>query len=289
VKPGNRKRLGEFLILLIYLLIEAFGIWPVSHFWCLTTTVIGIVALLFLDGAFSEKQIFAAATVVTIICCVIYLRAPPILPEETVRRGLLVPANDPTPSTGCDPAGNPKDTPGDFLQPAPGFRFGMKAVRRPTIVLPKDAAIVAIGSNGVILSTSDNVPLIRVGQCTLLSMQKTVDGILINSSVFDRSNNVIGNIKDNNFQGFENVHSHIEQGGDLSTLIIRDDLGERLWVRFLNPRAVRVRGEFICPQKAATIFITDKSLSIVFSGKPGQAPAMVEENHCSENGTLSIP
>jgi hypothetical protein len=44
---------------------------------------------------------------------------------------------------------------------------------------------------------------------------KTVDGILINSSVFDRSNNVIGNIKDNNFQAFENVHSHIEQRADV--------------------------------------------------------------------------
>jgi hypothetical protein len=287
VKPGNRKRLGEFLILLIYLLVEAFGIWPISHLWCLTTAVIGIVALLFLDGGFSEKQIFSAAMVVTIICCVIYLRAPPILPEETVQRGLLVPANDPTPSTGCDPAGDPRDTPSTMFRNGP-FGFGTRGVRRPTIVLPKDAAIVAVGSNGVILSTSDNVPLIRVGQCTLLSMQKTVDGILINSSVFDRSNNVIGNIKDNNFQAFENVHSHIEQRGDLSTLIIKDDSGERLWVRFLNSRAVRVRGEFICPQKAATIFITDKSLSIV-SGKPGQAPAMVEENHCSENGTLSIP
>jgi hypothetical protein len=46
----------------------------------------------------------------------------------------------------------------------------------------------------------------------------------------------------------------------MSLLVIKDDSGERLWVRFLNPRAVRVRGEFICPQKAATIFITDKSL-----------------------------
>ena len=48
-----RKRIGEFLILFIYLLIEAFGIWPISHIWALTTTVAGIVALALLDGALS--------------------------------------------------------------------------------------------------------------------------------------------------------------------------------------------------------------------------------------------
>jgi hypothetical protein len=286
MEPGNRKRLGEFLILLIYLLIEGFGIWPFSHFWCLTTTVAGIVALLFLDGGFTERQIGIAAAVMVIICSIIYLRAPPILPEETVHRGLLVSANDPTPSTGCDPAGNPRDTPNTFLRIGP-FGFGTRAMRRPTIVVPKDAAIVVVGSNGVILSTSDKVPLIRVGECTLLSMQKTEDGVLINSSVYDRSNKLIGNIKDNNFQGIDNVHSDIKQEGDLSTLIIREDSGVRLWVRFLNPRAVKVRGEFICPQTSATIVINDRSLTVV--GHKAPAVPLVMENQCFQNGILTIP
>jgi hypothetical protein len=175
MSPGNRKRLGEFLILFIYLLAEGYGLkdisWPLPHFWALAAGVAGFIALLFLDGEFSGHQIFQYGATAFVVCIVIYFVWPPIVPEETVRHGLLVPSSDPTPSTGCDPAGNPRDTPfSGFRSPFGGF--GMRGTKRPTIELPKDAAIVAIGSNGVILSTSEKVPLIRVGECTLLSMQK---------------------------------------------------------------------------------------------------------------------
>ncbi len=67
-----RKRVGEFLILLIYLVIDFFSLWDVSHFWALVAADIGIVALFLLDGGFSEYKIVVIGIVVTAICVVIF-------------------------------------------------------------------------------------------------------------------------------------------------------------------------------------------------------------------------
>lgn len=96
--PGNRKRLGEFLILLIYLIIEGYGLWditwPLPHFWALAAGVAGVVALLFLYGAFSEKQIAVYAGTATLCCIGIYLIAPRPLPFHIEYSGILWEVDD---------------------------------------------------------------------------------------------------------------------------------------------------------------------------------------------------
>ncbi len=61
-----RKRIGEFLILLIYLAIDAFEVWPHSHVWALSAVVAGIVALMLLDGEFTYKWIAAVGAIASI-------------------------------------------------------------------------------------------------------------------------------------------------------------------------------------------------------------------------------
>lgn len=231
-----------FGVSIVFVLIDFVFLWPENHFFALMAlAAIASLTAIYELTVLGFSALWVTGVVVALFAVTggIYFAVGPNLPEESVRSGWLVPANDPTPITGCNPAA--KGAP--ILQFGP---LGMGAIKKPTIVIPKDAAIVDVGSNGVILTKSDKAePLIRVGECTLLSMQKTEDGILINSSVYDCSNKLIGNIKNNNFEGFENTHSHIEQGGNLSTLVIRDDSREQLWVRFLNPRAFQIRGKFI--------------------------------------------
>jgi len=123
-----RKRLGEFFILFIYLAIDGYGLWPISHFWSLTVGVAGFVALLFLDGGFSEYKISLYTAILLVGCVVFYFVAPPIPPPEPWR-GWLQPANDPTPANGCDSA-----------PVIPGFS------------IPPDAPVMVAGGVGVRLT-----------------------------------------------------------------------------------------------------------------------------------------
>jgi hypothetical protein len=79
----------------------------------------------------------------------------PVQVTETTVTGTLQFADDPTPQTGCDPAtgDNAKDQP-YWSSP------------------PKDSILVALGNNGVIVTESEKVPIVKIGECTLLSIQR---------------------------------------------------------------------------------------------------------------------
>src|SRR5262249_40493983 len=139
--PEWRKRVGELLILLIYLLLEAFGIWPLSHFWALVTGVAGIVALLLFDGALTIARISGASGVLVVIAAMIYWFAGPNLPEETPEHGWLLPANDPTPPNGC--------TSGKVGPP--GFQMPVSA----------DDLLFVVGGNGILVEGPRKTEVLR--------------------------------------------------------------------------------------------------------------------------------
>jgi hypothetical protein len=56
-KPSIGKRIGEVLILGLYLAVDAFEVWPHSRVFALVSVPIGVAALLLLDGGFSTKRI----------------------------------------------------------------------------------------------------------------------------------------------------------------------------------------------------------------------------------------
>src|SRR5271168_2042138 len=102
-EPSIKKRLGEFLILGLYLVLDLVHIWPTHHFYALVAAFVGFAALLLLDGGFSTKQIVATLACVGVGCVVIYFGAAATeRPDETEIIGTLQPSNDATPPNGCD-------------------------------------------------------------------------------------------------------------------------------------------------------------------------------------------
>jgi hypothetical protein len=255
MSPSNRKRLGEFLILLIYLVIEGYSLWeiswPIAHFWALFAGVAGFVALLFMDGGFTESQISIYTAIAVAGSVLIYFIAPPVNTETTVT-GSLRPADDPTPRTGCDPSDDPKDQ--GYWGIVGGFmRFPIPRPKNPP---PQTATIVTLGNNGIIITKNYKIPILEIPRCTLLAIENASNGLLIDASVYDVAGKLIASVTDNNFTAFEGANSHVTREGDLSTLIIRDQtFGERLWVHFTNRHAIQVRGVFMCPREMANVIV----------------------------------
>lgn len=70
--PSLGKRIGEVLILAIYLAVDVSEVWPKSHFWALVLAFAGVLALSLLDGGLSKGQIAGVNVVAASICVVIY-------------------------------------------------------------------------------------------------------------------------------------------------------------------------------------------------------------------------
>jgi len=159
------------------------------------------------------------------------------LPERIIT-GTLQPASDPRPQTGCDPMG-----PDAYWSPFGGFiRFKVQRHKEPP---PADAIVVTLGSNGIIVTKNEKVPIVQIADCTLLSIQKTSNGLLVNASVFDLQGKLEAFIRDNAFTAIERG-TFPPQPGDLSTMEVRDQNIERHWENFGNQKTVKEGGIFFC-------------------------------------------
>jgi hypothetical protein len=79
-KASVGKRVGEALILALYLVIDAFEIWPHSHLFALASIPLGVLALMLLDGGFSKKTTKLATVVVAALCACLYVLSGPSSP-----------------------------------------------------------------------------------------------------------------------------------------------------------------------------------------------------------------
>jgi hypothetical protein len=99
----------------------------------------------------------------------------------------------------------------------------------------------------------------------LLSGIINENGLSINSIIYDSDGNLVGTVKNNGYS--VNVESKYvtEVTGDLSTLIVHEKTSGRelLYVKFLNPAAIRVRGLFYCPVMDINKHLQVLSLPIV--------------------------
>jgi hypothetical protein len=228
--PNIGKRIDQFLILGIYLAIDVFEFWHKSHFWTLVAALVGVIALLLLDGGFSKKQITISAAIGMLICLVVYFVAPP--PEPTI--GWLQAANEPTPANGCGS--------------------------------PKNGVLVVLGDNGAMfdrpLGIANKRTALALGNCPLVSLQEGENGALIDATIYNWNGKLIAQIVNNKFSIAASDGLTIERSGDLSTLIVHDAQGqELLYVRHLNQTAFRIRGVFSCPTpRPRTIIITDSRI-----------------------------
>jgi hypothetical protein len=212
--PSIGKRVGEFMILALYLTVDGVEIWHRSHFWALLLAFLGLLALMLLDGGFSKRQYISILGIALISCIALYSIAPvEIAPEAQVTFKLL-PGDEPTPDTGCNPSEAPKD------QPFQGLTMFGFAGQRPKEGPPKDATIIALGNNGIILTGDKRVPVIGVDECkSLMSVQRSSEGISINASIYTQSGKLTAQIQNNVLTAINPSILKISQEGTLKQLL----------------------------------------------------------------------
>lgn len=215
---------------LLFTVFDLFFVWPENHFWALLLVVCAISAVAWAELPWIFSLVASAA--VLVIAGAIYVFAPPIIEKqplaagggtvppqpETEVIGALEPGSAPTPPNGCDH---------DYQD--------------PTVFK------VLIGDNAVAGAFGPITPL-QIGACKVVTVDPKADGLRINADLYDESGNLVATIKDNTFHALSGPHSSVERQGDLSTLVVRDGIGnELLYVKYLNPNTVRIRGVFGCP------------------------------------------
>jgi hypothetical protein len=130
--------------------------------------------------------------------------------------GPLQPANDPSPENNCPDK--------------PGLRD----------------LLVAFGTDRVVAQGDGPVTPITVADCPALSLKRGKGGLMVNASFYDWNNDIAFRIEDNVYEPFAPLQLYSWRP-DPSTLIVLDRFEkEVLYVRYLNPHAVRIRGRFLC-------------------------------------------
>jgi hypothetical protein len=234
VSAKIRKRIGEFLILLIYLVIDAFEVWPHSHGWALSAVVVGIVALMLLDGEFSYKSIAAVGTTASIVCAGIYAWAPPTRPDETENHGWLLPANDPSPQTACTPDQSKQ---GDWF-------------------------FVTVAGGGVFTAAKNQLAVLTIGDHPTVLMERGPSGLLIDVDMLAENGALVVRIERNEWRAVPAQISYADRP-DRNTLVVHDRAGKEIfWLRYMNSNTVKIRGIFHKLGNPTPIVISDDNITL---------------------------
>jgi hypothetical protein len=160
-----------------------------------------------------------------------FVLGPTPPPAPTI--GWLQPGNYPTPDNGC---GTHPERAGE------------------------DAVLLIAGSDGYIVPRlNSSTQAITLGWCQSLTLHSTKSGLAIDAQIFGHNGTKIGYIENNGY----NIDGNIFVDKDSNTIAIHDADGqELLWVRYLNDRAIKVRGKLFCPAPhPITVEITNKNIT----------------------------
>jgi hypothetical protein len=230
-EPSVGKRIGELLILSIYLIIDVEEVWPKSHFFALLAAVAGVLALLLLGGGISKKRSAVIMAIAIVASAAIYLIVPPAHAPTVIVSGELLPGSEPIAQNACD-------------------RYGE---------IPADYMVVLIGGGVYTRPAIGKTPLIQRKEEAVLSVNGTADGIMIDANIYNKGGGLVARLKNNEYRVLTNESSYTEQR-DLSTIAVFDSEGaELLFVHYENPKTMRIRGIFAYPGKP-TVTVTDKSI-----------------------------
>jgi hypothetical protein len=149
----------------------------------------------------------------------IFEGAPGIPFEETEVRGVLKPADVPTPPNGCD-----------RFHPA-----------------TEDTIMVLIGDNAITYNGLGSFTAVGIGKCDAISMERREDGIFVNASLYDEEGDAVVSIHGNQITALNGERYSARQSRDESRLSVKNARGTELfYVRYLNPRTVQFRGFLGC-------------------------------------------
>jgi hypothetical protein len=233
-------------------------LWPENH----------LLALLFLAATLSGLAIYEMRVVyrlpqpmielsifgILLACGAVYFVVGPNQVAPTI--GWLQPANEPTPPNGCD--------------------------RLPAIYQGPKGPIIILADSGFIPGNSANVAAIQIGQCAPVMIRQGPNGIMVSADIYSPQGELVGQIRDNGYTMSGEKRLAVEKSGDLSTLVVHDaQRTELLYVRYLNPNAIRVRGVLSCPvPRLITVPITNDRIIV-----PGNNVIM---SSCSTGGVVGV-
>lgn len=153
----------------------------------------------------------------TVAGCLYWINAVTPKPSpETDVRGVLIPANDPTPATHCDPG------------------------------IPPAAMRVYFGDSVSWITNTElsPYPLLIMGDEVVVSIERATDGIYLNANIRSEDGRFIAKIDKNEFWRNAN-NSWYQERDDKSTLEVYDERGQVvLYVRYLNPSSIKMLGTF---------------------------------------------
>jgi hypothetical protein len=154
----------------------------------------------------------------------------PTLPPEPWR-GWLQPADEPTPPNACG------------------------------TTLPANAILGLAADSAFIATRMGRVVPFALFECTPLILERGPNGMKIETPIYDITGKLRGQVVDSGYNIPKETGLIVEHSGDLSTLVVHNDAGdELLYVRYLNPHTVRIRGIFVCPPHPLVVTVTDKEI-----------------------------
>lgn len=151
-----------------------------------------------------------------------YLATRPPVPS-----GPLLPASEPTPGASC--------------------------VER----LGPQGLVMAFGTDRAVGTGSGPFQPITVGDCTVMALRRVGQGLMIKAFFYDFNGDVAFSVNDNVYE--PTLPLQLRQfRPDPHTYVILDRFDkEVLYVRFLNPNAVRIRGRFLCGEAPQAVIRDD--------------------------------
>ena len=144
--------------------------------------------------------------------------------------GPLLPAQEPTPQASCVEKVGPKDL------------------------------VMAIGTDRAVgIGPGPFYPLL-VGDCTVMSLRHVGRGMMVKAFFYDWNNDVAFSVIDNVYEPTMPLQLRPFRP-DAHTLVILDRFDkEVLYIRYLNPNAIRIRGRFLCGEAPQAVIRDDTIL-----------------------------
>lgn len=145
--------------------------------------------------------------------------------------GPLLPANEPTPQAACVEKIGPKDL------------------------------VMAFGTDRAVgLGPGPFYPM-KVGDCTVIALRHAGRGLMVNAFFYDFNDDVAFMVNDNVYEPTMPLQLRPFRP-DPHTLVILDRFDkEVLYIRYLNPNAVRIRGRFLCGTSPQAVIRDDMILA----------------------------
>jgi len=256
----TRKKLLWFVVYVIWIVcdIEFVWTWDKRHIFFLVLFLVGTICVSFaeLDYKYAKFLSFAAV----IIAIIIFIFAPPLLPEETDIHGWLLLANEATPANGCHHEARQGD-PGWLAMP-----------------LPIGALLFIAGTNGAWTTRNGKSIVLQVGTCLSVSVERQNEQLAIDADNFDTSDELVARIEQNEFNLVPGKFSYPKRP-NRSTIIIFNKHGDLLFaVHYLNPNTVQITGSFVCSDKTKAVITND---SFIMHSPMGSGSV---DHNCQEFG-----